>query len=141
MYKIICIDYENEKIKDLCNIAYIDRAKDLCSCLALNYVLSKEGLNYLQKKITDKYKVKKGYFMITKEKPFYMKISIYNKELNGYLYSGELKKIRQYITVSVNLPKIESRDKSEFKYQLDYEEVLIELLDTITRYEDTIENI
>lgn len=134
MYKIICIDYENKTIKDICNIAYIDRAKDLCSCLALNHVLSKEGLSYLSKNITDKFKVKKGYFMITKELPFYLKVSVYHKEPNGYLYAGALKKKRQYITVSVNLPKIEARE-SQFKLQLDFEEVLIELIDTIQRYE------
>jgi hypothetical protein len=100
MYKIIVTDFQNNlQIPDKNNYIYLTEAREACRIAAIDYILKFQGSSYLKKIFWDKNYIKKGYALTLKETPIYTKINVYFKEPNGLLYSGNLKKIRSYITM------------------------------------------
>lgn len=126
MYKIIQLDFKNEYQQEVCQVAYIDRAKEQCHAAALNYVLQKEGLNYLKRKYKNKFEIKKGYGIICKETAFSIKCTIFCKEPNGIIYSGALQKVIQFIAVKVNCPAPLAYE-SQFEGNIYFDQVLEQL--------------
>ena len=126
-YKIIELNFEEGYQRELCQIAYLDRAKERCQIYALNYVIQKEGIGYLN--YFGKNKIHTGYNLKCKDKPYYMKITVLRKEPNGYLTNGALIKITQFITIKFKPePFVAPRKKAptEFNCQHFFMKVLDE---------------
>jgi hypothetical protein len=133
MYKILINDYKNGK-QTVCRntFGYFLEAVEYCEQLAFNFIAEKEGTKYFERSTVykpSKFSIKKGYGLTIKKNGFMTKITIFLKEPNGYVLSGELKKVIQFTTF---------REKSEFvRPQIetldeDQEYIRAQLVDLVT---------
>lgn len=101
MYGILINDFVNKKQTLVDSVVYYSRAIDVVEQMACEYVAEKEGEKYFKSKPykKSKFDIKKGYAMVRKDTSFSTKITIFNKDPNGYFLSGELKKVIQFSTV------------------------------------------
>ena len=99
MYKVIITNYVNKTQKEFCQIAYLDRATEVCEIEALKFVVGKEGEKYLRKPLRVKGYLPAGYSVVKSGNDFIGKYTVYHKEKNGYLLSGAVKKIMVFETI------------------------------------------
>ncbi len=125
MYKILSINYVDGSQVDHGEICYLDRANDLCEQYALNYVVSKEGEKYLDKPFRNKKKLPFGYSVVKKTTAFSSKYTVYFREKDGYIYSGNIYKVIKYFTFKAASKKIKVRKslmnediKEQFSFML-----------------------
>ncbi len=105
MYGVLINDYEINKQFAHCRTTEYHIAVDCCKKAAERFVVGKEGKRYMDGKIYfNKAEVKKrGYFLTIKENTFSVKINVYYKEPNGAIYSGDVRKIKQFYTAFIGL--------------------------------------
>lgn len=118
-------NFEKNKQQIVGSAPYFLEACELCEALALDIILNLEGLRYLAGPIyKQKGALKKGHYLTIKKSPFFIKVSVWRKEVNGFVFSGDLKKILEFHTVE--MPAIheirepnEDFDKNAFLYVLE----------------------
>jgi hypothetical protein len=108
MYSILIKDYENKKSLITEPVAHYSSSLDACEDLAFKFILSREGERYFVPFFTkgvslykEKTAIKKRYTISRKEDCLGLKLTIFHKEQNGFILSGELKKIIQFQTLKV----------------------------------------
>lgn len=131
MYLVLINDYENGKQFEYNRYAEYAHAIEDCIHAAKKFVIDKEGKRYLDTKIFfEPSEVKKrGYFLSKKTFKFGVKITIYYKEPNGVIYSGNVTKIRQYYTA-----EIKHDGKLKNNYEHIFNNCLKELLKTYNTF-------
>lgn len=142
LFKIIENNFEQGYQREVCELAYLDRAKEHCMLMALDFVIQKEGINYLQRKniYSNKINIGKGYSLVKHETPFYIKITVFKKEPNGYFLNGALIKITQFITIKVNIQAPDVRE-SLFEMNIYFDDVMTQLLNIQPLFEHLDETI
>ena len=112
MYAILVNDFVNNKQQTLLRTDEYNMAVDRCKSAAEHFLALKEGSRYMGGKIYfNKNEVKKrGHFLTYKDNGFFIKITVYYKEPNGAIYSGEVKKIKEFYTAftSPNVKVVEN---------------------------------
>ena len=120
IYNIFSYNYETGEQKTCSHAAYLDVASDICESFALNYVLEREGLKYLQKKIWHrKTNLPNGYSIVKNTKKNMSKYTIYLKERDGYLVAGNKKKVMCFFTFKVIAPQLPPRISEMTEYYKD----------------------
>lgn len=105
MYSILIKDYENKQSRFTNPVAHYSTAMDACEDLAFKFIWNREGERYFKSfppsafPSKQKNAIKKGYALIRKEDSIGLKLTVYYKEPNGFILSGELKKIIQFQTI------------------------------------------
>ena len=112
MFRILINDFENGKQYLSAPVAHYSSAIDACESLAFDYILAREGERYFTASPNPwRYKayIKKGHGIVRKQSAVSTKLTIFRKEPNGFIYSGELKKIIQFQTVKIKTKRPEPR--------------------------------
>jgi hypothetical protein len=144
MYKILITDYVNGKQSVYPeSFPYYLEAVDALEQLGFTFIREKEGEKYFERLPIykfNKFYIKKGYGLCIKKNGFMTKITIFQKEPNGFVISGNLKKIIQFTTFKEKRVFVPADEE-----ELDYDQLSIKreitnmVLDNIPRLEMTDE--
>ena len=117
MYKILINDFENNKQYLSPSVAHYSGAIDMCEDFAFKYILAREGERYFQTVSPWRVKnyIKKGYGICRKSNIVATKLTVFRKDPNGFILSGQLKKMIQFQTVKIELmaPQIRVSEMGE----------------------------
>lgn len=99
MYKILVNDFvEKKQTEQFHNLRFLD-AKEICQELVVEFVTKLEGIRYLKKPVFyKKNALPKGYSIVDKSRDFYCKYTVFYKEPDGIVFSGNVKKIMSFMT-------------------------------------------
>lgn len=104
MYRILINDFENNKQHLSPPVAHYSCAIDTAEDMAFKYISNREGERYFTSSPSpwrNKAYIKKGYGICRKQNLISTKLTIFKKCPNGFIYSGDLKKMIQFQTVKI----------------------------------------
>lgn len=117
MYVIIFTDLEKQEQKKIDSAPYQMEANELCLIYAERYVVAKEGIKYMIKPLWKKSEIiKHGYYITQGKADFNKKYCIFKKEKNGFLYTGELKKVGYFQVFKTSYESLEAKRKEHVLY-------------------------
>lgn len=130
MYRIIINDYE--KVLQLPangDYFYLTDARDACIYLATEYILKFEGARYLNRLFYSPAEIRRrGYYLVKEDTALMTRVTVYYKEPNGLIYSGELRAVREYITCkTANRPVHGFAEFGKVHSSMEFDEVINEL--------------
>jgi len=98
-------DYLNKTQKQIHATVYRDQAEQICEYEALKFVISKEGDKYMANTpMRCRNSIRKGYNLVKSNSPF-CKYTVWQKEPNGFVFTGETRKIYSYYVVKTVLQR------------------------------------
>lgn len=117
MYVIIYTDLEKKEQKKIDQAPYQIEANELCLIHAENYVIAKEGIKYMNKPLWKKTEIiKHGFYIVEGQSDFNKKYCIFKKERNGFLYTGELKKVGYFQVFKTTYESLQKKRKEFIAY-------------------------
>lgn len=139
MYKVLVNDFLNNlQYEKYVGKSYMD-VSERCLHYAIKVVMAHEGSRYLAKPIFyTKSTLIKGYSIVNNSNSLFTKYTVYKKEPNGFIYTGETKKICSFMSFKCGQREL-IRTVSEMteQWKNEFGHVLSELTMIVPRFEQT----